>query len=71
MLPGKYPREPTRDGVSTVSRSLQYSIGGDSLVDPEATRKADETCYTICNTLTGCKQLRIVCRGECAKNRRE
>jgi hypothetical protein len=40
-------------------------------VDPEATRKADETCYTICNTLTGCKQLRIVCRGECAKNRRE
>jgi hypothetical protein len=53
-----------------VTEQLQYTIGGDSLVDAETTRKMGETCYTICNGIYGCKQLRIVCRGECARKRR-
>ena len=53
-----------------VTEQLQYTVGGDSLVDTEATKKSGETCYTICNGIYGCKQLRIVCRGECARKRR-
>ena len=53
-----------------ITEQLQYTVGGDSLVDAAETQKYGETCFTICNGLYGCKQLRIVCRGECARKRR-
>ena len=49
---------------------VQYAIGGDSLVDRNATVKAGgEVKMLICGAKKGCKKLMSVCGGSCATRR--
>ena len=47
---------------------INYTVGGDSLIDRAATIKNDgRTIMSICNKLTGCKMPTTICGGRCAR----
>ena len=75
---GKYPTIPLSKHVRfdedpntyNYSTELNYTVGGDSLVDRFATAEKGKTVMKICNALTGCKQPHSVCAGRCARQLR-
>ena len=72
---GKYPTIPLSKHVRfdedpntyNYSTELNYTVGGDSLIDRFATAEKGKTVMKICNALTGCKQPLSVCAGRCAR----
>ena len=47
---------------------INYTVGGDSLIDRAATIKNDgRIVMSICNKLTGCKMPTLICGGRCAR----
>ena len=49
---------------------LQYAVGGDSLIDKEAST-ANKTVYSICNRKEGCKLPTSVCKDKCYQLRKQ